>query len=161
MKVGMNENAQISKYSARLRQPIKFRSLSSEERFGSCTQPDGNHLRTWIGIARPFIFCTVSLTTGTKNGGTPNNDETFNNFTEEQWKDLAKQFDQAMTSWEQDDDASPGKNANMIATSGRNAYPHRTDRLPSQRTRLLGPAKRREVRSQSNFRIRLMKVILL
>ena len=56
-----------------------------------------------------------------------NNDETFNNFTAEQWADLVKQFDQGMTDWEhaveQADDATIAKAANMIAHIGtHNAY---------------------------------------
>jgi len=56
-----------------------------------------------------------------------NNDETFNNFTPEQWNDLVKQFDQVMTDWEKAveaaDDATIAKNANLIAHVGaHNAY---------------------------------------
>jgi uncharacterized damage-inducible protein DinB len=55
------------------------------------------------------------------------NDETFNNFTPEQWSDLVKQFDQGMTDWEQAveaaDDATIAKNASLIAHIGtHNAY---------------------------------------
>jgi len=56
-----------------------------------------------------------------------NNDETFNNFTAEQWADLVKQFDQVMTEWEKAveaaDDATVAKNASLIAHIGtHNAY---------------------------------------
>jgi len=56
-----------------------------------------------------------------------NNDETFNNFTAEQWADLVKQFDQVMTEWEKAveaaDDATVAKNASLIAHVGaHNAY---------------------------------------
>ncbi|WP_035358899.1 DinB family protein [Edaphobacter aggregans] len=56
-----------------------------------------------------------------------NNEETFNNFTAEQWADLVKQFDKGMTDWEQAvehaDDATLAKNASMIAHIGtHNAY---------------------------------------
>ena len=56
-----------------------------------------------------------------------NNDETFNNFTPEQWNDLVKQFDQGMTEWEKAvegaDDATIAKNASLIAHIGtHNAY---------------------------------------
>ena len=55
------------------------------------------------------------------------NDETFNNFTPDQWNDLVKQFDQVMTDWEKAveaaDDATIAKNANLIAHVGaHNAY---------------------------------------
>jgi uncharacterized damage-inducible protein DinB len=65
-------------------------------------------------------------------GGKPsqfsgNNDETFNNFTTEQWANLVKQFDQVMTEWEKAveaaDDATIAKNASLIAHIGtHNAY---------------------------------------
>jgi len=65
-------------------------------------------------------------------GGKPgqfsgNNDETFNNFSTEQWADLVKQFDQVMTEWEKAveaaDDATVAKNASLIAHIGtHNAY---------------------------------------
>jgi len=65
-------------------------------------------------------------------GGKPsqfsgNNEETFNNFTTEQWADLVKQFDQVMTDWEKAveaaDDATVAKNASLIAHIGtHNAY---------------------------------------
>jgi uncharacterized damage-inducible protein DinB len=56
-----------------------------------------------------------------------NNDETFNNFTPQQWDDLVKQFDQGMTEWENAveaaDDATIAKNASLIAHIGtHNAY---------------------------------------
>ena len=56
-----------------------------------------------------------------------NNDETFNNFTPEQWADLVKQFDQVMTEWEkaveQADNATLAKSASLIAHVGaHNAY---------------------------------------
>jgi uncharacterized damage-inducible protein DinB len=56
-----------------------------------------------------------------------NNDETFNNFTPEQWNDLVKQFDQVMTEWEKAveaaDDATVAKKASLIAHVGaHNAY---------------------------------------
>ena len=56
-----------------------------------------------------------------------NNDETFNNFTAEQWADLVKQFDQIMTDWEKAvesaDDATLAKGASLIAHIGtHNAY---------------------------------------
>jgi DinB family. len=56
-----------------------------------------------------------------------NNDETFNNFTAEQWNDLVKQFDQGMTEWEKTveaaDDATIAKAASLIAHIGtHNAY---------------------------------------
>jgi uncharacterized damage-inducible protein DinB len=56
-----------------------------------------------------------------------NNDETFNNFTAEQWSDLVKQFDQVMTDWEKAveaaDDKKVAQNASLIAHIGtHNAY---------------------------------------
>lgn len=56
-----------------------------------------------------------------------NNDETFNNFTSEQWNDLVKQYDQVMTDWEKAvaaaDDATVAKAASLIAHVGaHNAY---------------------------------------
>lgn len=56
-----------------------------------------------------------------------NNEETFNNFTTDQWAELVKQFDQVMTEWEKAveaaDDATIAKNANLIAHVGtHNAY---------------------------------------
>jgi uncharacterized damage-inducible protein DinB len=56
-----------------------------------------------------------------------NNDETFNNFTTEQWDDIVKQFDQVMTEWEKAvetaDDATLAKGASLIAHVGaHNAY---------------------------------------
>ncbi|HTH53005.1 MAG TPA: DinB family protein [Edaphobacter sp.] len=56
-----------------------------------------------------------------------NNDETFNNFTPQQWADLVKQYDQNMTEWEKAveaaDDATVAKNASLIAHVGtHNAY---------------------------------------
>jgi len=55
------------------------------------------------------------------------NDETFNNFTAEQWADLVKQFDQVMTDWEKAveaaDDKKIAENASTIAHVGaHNAY---------------------------------------
>jgi uncharacterized damage-inducible protein DinB len=56
-----------------------------------------------------------------------NNDETFDNFTTEQWNDIVKQFDQVMTDWEKAvesaDDATIAKKASLIAHVGaHNAY---------------------------------------
>jgi uncharacterized damage-inducible protein DinB len=56
-----------------------------------------------------------------------NNEETFNNFTSEQWNDLVKQFDQVMTDWEKAvesaDDKKIAENASTIAHIGaHNAY---------------------------------------
>jgi uncharacterized damage-inducible protein DinB len=56
-----------------------------------------------------------------------NNDETFNNFTAEQWNDQVKQYDQVMTDWEKAvesaDDAAVAKAASLIAHVGaHNAY---------------------------------------
>lgn len=56
-----------------------------------------------------------------------NNEETFNNFTSEQWNDLVKQFDQVMTDWEKAveaaDDKKIAENASTIAHVGaHNAY---------------------------------------
>jgi uncharacterized damage-inducible protein DinB len=56
-----------------------------------------------------------------------NNEETFNNFTPEQWNDLVRQFDQNMTEWEKAveaaDDATLAKGASLIAHVGaHNAY---------------------------------------
>jgi uncharacterized damage-inducible protein DinB len=56
-----------------------------------------------------------------------NNEETFDNFTTEQWADLVKQFDQVMTDWEKAveaaDDATVAKRASLIAHVGaHNAY---------------------------------------
>jgi uncharacterized damage-inducible protein DinB len=56
-----------------------------------------------------------------------NNEETFNNFTTEQWADLVKQFDQVMTDWEKAveaaEDATVAKNGSLIAHIGtHNAY---------------------------------------
>lgn len=57
-----------------------------------------------------------------------NNDETFNNFTPEQWNDLVKQFDQVMTDWEKAveaaDDATVAKNASLIAHVGAHSAYH-------------------------------------
>jgi uncharacterized damage-inducible protein DinB len=56
-----------------------------------------------------------------------NNDETFNNFSPEQWNDIVKQFDQVMTDWEKAveaaDDKKIAENASLIAHIGtHNAY---------------------------------------
>ena len=56
-----------------------------------------------------------------------NNDETFNNFTAEQWDKLVKEFDQVMTDWEKAvetaDDKKIAENASTIAHVGaHNAY---------------------------------------
>ncbi len=56
-----------------------------------------------------------------------NNEETFNNFTPEQWNDLVRQFDQNMTEWEKAveaaDDATLAKGASLVAHVGaHNAY---------------------------------------
>ena len=56
-----------------------------------------------------------------------NNDETFNNFSAEQWEDLKKKLDQVLTDWEKAveaaDDEKLAKNASLIAHVGaHNAY---------------------------------------
>lgn len=56
-----------------------------------------------------------------------NNDETFNNFTAEQWADIVKEFDRNMTEWEKAveaaSDATIAKNASLVAHVGtHNAY---------------------------------------
>ena len=56
-----------------------------------------------------------------------NNNETFENFTAEQWDDLVKKLNQVQSDWERAveaaDDATLAKNASMVATiSAHNAY---------------------------------------
>jgi uncharacterized damage-inducible protein DinB len=56
-----------------------------------------------------------------------NNNETFDNFTAEQWGDLVKKLNQVLADWEkaveQADDATLAKNASLIAHIGaHNAY---------------------------------------
>jgi uncharacterized damage-inducible protein DinB len=56
-----------------------------------------------------------------------NNNETFDNFTAEQWDDLVKKLNQVLADWEnavqQADDATLAKNASLVAHIGaHNAY---------------------------------------
>ncbi len=56
-----------------------------------------------------------------------NNNETFENFTAEQWDDLVKKLDQVLTDWEtavqSADDDTIAKNAHMVANiTSHNAY---------------------------------------
>jgi len=93
------------------------------------TDGKGNHS---VGqLTYHLVFWNKRSLMGFK-GGKPgqfsgNNDETFNNFSTEQWADLVKQFDQVMTEWEKAveaaDDATVAKNASLIAHIGtHNAY---------------------------------------